>query len=105
MADVEGRVEKIRLNVGSRSERDTIVLRTGDQDYLVLRRPGGNPWQDDVLESLVGRDVRCHGNISDGLLHMTQFEDVSRSDASDAKTDHDLPGTEPGTSRSTPGRE
>jgi hypothetical protein len=55
-----GTVVKRPFAAGSKSERDAIVLATADGD-LLLRREGGNPFADPVLEGLVGKRLRCRG--------------------------------------------
>jgi len=62
-----GRVIKKRFARGSKSERDAVWLVT-DQGEFVLRRAGGNPFHDPELDKLVGRRVRCEGNLVDYLL-------------------------------------
>ncbi|HKA02955.1 MAG TPA: hypothetical protein VKD67_01460, partial [Acidimicrobiales bacterium] len=57
---VTGDVVRRRIGAGSKSERDAVVLDTGDR-ILILRRRGGNAFSDPALDALVGRRVRLEG--------------------------------------------
>ena len=50
---------------GTKSERSTVVLVAPDGEFI-LRRAQGNPFVDDVLESLVGQHVSCEGEMLAG---------------------------------------
>lgn len=58
-----GSVVKRPFGVGSKSERDAILLVTNDKEY-VLRRQGGNAFSDSELEQLVGKQVQCTGIVT-----------------------------------------
>jgi hypothetical protein len=51
------------IAAGSKSEHTAILLVTDKQQY-VLRRQGGNPFTDPVLEALVGKSID-----GDGIVH------------------------------------
>ena len=55
-----GLVVKEPFAVGSKSERDAVLLVADDERYL-LRREGGNPFADPALDALVGQRVTAHG--------------------------------------------
>ena len=57
-----GRVAKRRVRIGSKSEREAVVIDTADGSY-VLRRVGGNAFQDDDLEKLVGKRLSATGIV------------------------------------------
>jgi hypothetical protein len=57
-----GTVTQALVSPGSKSERQAVVLDTGGQRFI-LRRPGGNPFQDSVLDSLVGKRLRAVGDV------------------------------------------
>ena len=71
----EGRVVKKLVAAGSKSERDAIVLES-DGAEIVLRRQGGNPFQDEMLESLVGKTVRARGFDLGSSLVMTDWTEI-----------------------------
>jgi hypothetical protein len=67
-----GSVVKRPFGVGSKSERDAILLVTKDKDY-VLRRQGGNAFFDPALEKLVGKQVRCTGVVTGYTLLVSDY--------------------------------
>ena len=64
---VEGTVHRTEVAVGSKSERDAVVLRTEAGDY-VLRVQGGHPFADPRLDALVGKRIRAQGELSAATL-------------------------------------
>ena len=56
-----GEVCRQHVAVGSKSERPAVVLTT-DREYL-LRIVGGNAFQDERLEALVGKRIRAEGEF------------------------------------------
>jgi hypothetical protein len=58
--ETEGRAVKHLSARGSKSERQAIFLETSDGSY-VLRRKGGHPFVDKVLDGLVGKTIHCTG--------------------------------------------
>jgi hypothetical protein len=73
--EVAGLVIKKAFGTGSKSERQAVVLRTADGDY-VLRREEGLAYRDPTLERLVGRRLRCRGTLSGYTFFMTSYEDI-----------------------------
>jgi hypothetical protein len=57
-----GTVTSRPFSPGSKSEHTAVVLQTERGEY-VLRRVGGNPFVDPVLEGLVGKRVQIDGDI------------------------------------------
>jgi hypothetical protein len=70
-----GMVIRKRINPGSKSEHDAVVLVT-DAGELKLRRQGGNPFADPELERLVGQRIHCDGLARAGQLIVTRYEIV-----------------------------
>jgi hypothetical protein len=68
MAKITGQVVKGPFAVGSKNEHEAIFLSTKRGRY-VLRRPGEHGFDDPVLQKLVGRTLRCRGEI-DGYLFL-----------------------------------
>ena len=64
-----GKVMKGPFAKGTKSEHEAVYLDTGNSAY-VLRRQGGNPFQDPQLEKLVGKTIRCEGELSGYTLIM-----------------------------------
>ena len=71
----EGRVVRKRVAEGSKSDREAVVLQTGDSE-LVLRRQGGNAFRDDVLDGLVGHRIRGVGRRSGKTLILSEWDDL-----------------------------
>jgi hypothetical protein len=77
----EGMIIKKPFGIGSKSERNAVMLLTNDHEY-VLRRTGGNPFHDPQLEDLVGKRVVCQGILHGYTLLMKEWtiqQDDSKS--------------------------
>ena len=70
---VEGTVHRTAVAAGSKSERQAVVLRTEDGDY-VLRVEGGHPFADPRLDALVGKRIRAEGQVSATTLLMRAWD-------------------------------
>lgn len=70
-----GKVVKKRVSKGSKSERDAVLLEDDAGHEHVLRRKGGNPFADDVLDSLVGKKIRCKGVQTGNTVIMTEWDE------------------------------
>lgn len=60
---LEGEIVKGTFAEGSKSEREAIFLLVEEEQRYVLRREGGNPFKDQVLDTLVGKYIRAEGTI------------------------------------------
>jgi hypothetical protein len=80
----EGRVVRKRVAEGSKSDHAAVVLQTGDSE-LVLRRQGGNAFQDDVLDGLVGHRIRGVGRRSGTTLILSEWDDLESAAGSPTK--------------------
>lgn len=69
---ITGHVTKKLFAAGSKSEREAVVLVT-DEGEFVLRRKGGNPFFDSQLEDLVGKTIRCEGDLTGYTFLMTSW--------------------------------
>jgi len=49
------------------------MLVTADQEF-VLRRQGGNPFDDKVLSRLVGQEIECEGAVRDYTLFISRWQ-------------------------------
>lgn len=63
--EVSGQVVKRPTALGSKSERNAVWLETDGGSYL-LRRTNGNPFVDEKLESLVGKQICADGDVVGG---------------------------------------
>jgi hypothetical protein len=66
-----GKVIRRRIAVGSKSERDALMLSTADGDF-VLRRMGGDPFHDPELEQLVGQTIKSEGELAAGYTFLAR---------------------------------
>lgn len=60
---LNGRVTKKLFGAGSKSEHEAVIIVTDAGEY-VLRRRSGNPFFDEELENLVGKKIRCDGDLT-----------------------------------------
>jgi hypothetical protein len=65
--ELSGLVVKKPYAVGTKSQREAVMLETAEGTY-VLRRLGGNAFQDSSLDALVGSVICATGD-----LHGTTF--------------------------------
>lgn len=65
MTTIKGRVAERLVGAGSKSERKAVVLEH-DGGHVTLRRIGGNAFRDEHLVALVGKEVKCVGEMVAG---------------------------------------
>lgn len=68
-----GVIEQCFLDIGSKSERNTLCLMTDDACCHPLIRHGGHAFHDPHLALLVGRRVKCCGWIDGQYLFFTEI--------------------------------
>ena len=68
-----GDVVRKTFGKGSKSEHEAVYLKT-DRGEFVLRRRGGNPFSDKVLNNLVGKRITCEGEIKDYVFLITEWK-------------------------------
>ena len=71
---VAGRVARRRVAIGSKSEREAVVLEADDGAVWVLRRRGGHAYEDPELARLVGRRCSAHGEATGTTLVADRVE-------------------------------
>ncbi len=71
--ELSGSVVRKPFAEGTKSERTAIYL-IADQRHYLLRREGGNPFHDPILEALAGSKIRCEGSLHGYTLIMTSYE-------------------------------
>jgi len=76
MVQAFGRVVRKPFAVGSKSEREAIVLQTRSDEY-VLRRHNGNPFRDPELEHLIGKAITCSGDVRGYVFIMKDWHETS----------------------------
>jgi hypothetical protein len=76
---ITGTVTRTRIAPGSKSDRVGVTLRTAKGDEYVLRRLGGNAFQDDSLEKLVGSTITATGLLADNTFIMKDWTIENRA--------------------------
>ena len=71
-----GIVKKERVAVGSKSERDAIVLDTGNKK-LVMRLGNMNPFMPSQLEKYIGQTVSASGIAFNNTLFIGAEKDIT----------------------------
>ena len=72
---LNGRVIKKPYAIGTKSEREAVMLETADGTYI-LRRLGGNAFQDSALEALVGSMILANGDFY-GITFIRRYWDLT----------------------------
>ena len=70
---LRGRVTKKLLYAGTKSEHEGIALTT-TQGVFKLRRRRGNPFQDETLAQLEGKEIEGEGIIRSNQFIMDDWE-------------------------------
>lgn len=78
-----GTVKKRKFAESSKSEHQAVMLDTGKAEYK-LRRIGGNPFADVVLDDLVGCEVECVGVQRGTLLIIQSWKETRSTGAKEA---------------------
>ena len=60
--ELNGRVIKKPYAIGTKSERESVMIETTEDTYI-LRRLGVNAFQDSALEALVGSMILASGDF------------------------------------------
>lgn len=66
-------MELRRVNVGSKSEHDAVVLVTPEGAFT-MRLEGGRPFNDPALQELVGLTIRADGERVAGQFIVRRYE-------------------------------
>ncbi len=74
---LQGRVERRLLGEGTKSEHAGVVLVTDAGQVWKLRRIGGNPFRDPVLDALVGAAVEIDGRAEGASLFFERWRVLS----------------------------
>jgi hypothetical protein len=74
-AGLVGRLERRRLEQGTKSEHWGMVLVDGEGQAHPLRRTDGNPFKDEVLEGLEGRLLNLQGEHRGASFWVESWEE------------------------------
>lgn len=69
-----GTVVKKPIAEGSKQEHNAVMLVTETGEYK-LRRAGGNPFQDNQLDALVGKTIDCLGALHNNHIIMVSWKE------------------------------
>jgi len=70
--NLRGRVAKKLLYAGSKSEHEGLVLVTAAGEFK-LQRKGGNPFWDETVAALEGKEIEAEGNLRETRFIMSQW--------------------------------
>ena len=70
--ELQGTVVKKQFGKASKSEHAAIYLETKSGESYKLKRMGGNPFSDDVLKNLVGKNITANG-VVDGYVFIAKI--------------------------------
>ena len=65
--ELSGKVVVKKFGEGSKSEHEAVYLETGTGSYI-LRRIGGNPFNDTSLFKLKGKNITARGTINNYIF-------------------------------------
>lgn len=71
-----GRLVREVMDRGSKSERPALLLALEDGQRVLLRRQGGHPIRDPVLEALEGQVLRVTGQAREGYFLVQDLDPV-----------------------------
>ena len=70
--NLRGRVTKRVLFAGTKSEHEGLVLVTAEGEFK-LQRKGGNPFWDEKLAALQGKEIEAEGTMRETRFIMSQW--------------------------------
>ena len=69
---LKGKVEKKLLYAGTKSEHEGLVLATAEGEFK-LQRKGGNPFWDETLARLEGKEIEAQGILRETRFIMSRW--------------------------------
>ena len=69
---LRGRVVKKLLYAGTKSEHEGLVLVTAEGEFK-LQRKGGNPFWDEILAELEGKEIEAEGTLRETRFTMSHW--------------------------------
>ena len=71
-----GQVVKRPFALGSKSEREAVLLEVSDGQQFVLRRIGANAFCDPVLDALITKRITCQGDLHGSTFLIQQWTEA-----------------------------
>ena len=75
ITELTGKVVVKKFGLGSKSEHDAVCLQTSKGEY-VLRQVGGNPFENDAFQEMVGKQIIASGIISDYIFFARTIREI-----------------------------
>jgi hypothetical protein len=69
---IRGKVRKKLLYAGTKSEHEGLVLVTAEGEFR-LQRKGGNPFWDEALAELEGKQIEAEGSLKENRFILSQW--------------------------------
>ena len=69
---LKGKVAKKLLYAGTKSEHEGLVLVTAEGEFKLLRK-GGNPFWDDTLAELEGKEIEAEGTLRETRFAISRW--------------------------------
>ena len=69
---LRGQVIKKHLYAGTKSEHEGLVLVTAEGEFK-LQRKGGNPFWDETLAELEGKEIEAEGVLKESRFTMSRW--------------------------------
>jgi len=73
---ISGRVIKKKLYAGTKSEHEGLVLVTAEGEFK-LQRKGGNPFWDETIAKLEGKEIEAEGSLRETRFIMSRWNALS----------------------------
>ena len=73
---VRGRVTKKKLYAGTKSEHEGLVLVTAQGEFK-LQRKGGNPFWDETIAELEGKEIEGEGSLRERRFILSRWKALS----------------------------
>jgi len=69
---LRGKVAKKLLYAGTKSEHEGLVLVTAEGEFKLLRK-GGNPFWDEILAELEGKEIEAEGTLRETRFTLSRW--------------------------------
>lgn len=71
-----GRVSQEAFGARSKSAHQAVYIETPEGRF-VLRKQGGNPFYEPEIADLVGKTIRCTGEVNNYVLTISKWEPIA----------------------------
>jgi hypothetical protein len=74
---MEGKVFKKMIGRNSKTQYEAVCIKHND-DLIILRQPGQNPFSNPELKKLAGKKIKAEGELVRNILFLTHWEVISK---------------------------